>query len=320
MVEVTLIKNLSSIDLQIHFYFKDANIYAMNAAIFNNCQRQFINALKKADKYFDEPLSIEVTAREEGGLIDNIKIIAENPLALGVIIAFITAFFTAQFRQKLPTTEETRNKIENVVAIKEAISSGTITEDTFEYIASHEPELKKLKSNFFNSAKKDNTLTQVEVEAATKVNDKPVFQSIVVPYDKFDDFILIDDQEDEELTPEVDDKARIFIIAPVLVKGVHTYWKGYYRGSPIDFRVTDNDFLNDIYSHDTKFGNGTYIDCILVSTTIIKSGTSKEHVTWEVTYVKEIGDDNDFRKPIKHKTVNENSEQGYLFDENELIR
>jgi hypothetical protein len=88
----------------------------------------------------------------------------------------------------------------------------------FEYIASHEPELKKLKSNFFNSVKKDNTLTQ------------------------------------------------------------------------------------------------------LVSTTIIKSGTSKEHVTWKVTCVKEIGDDNDFRKPIKHKTINENSGQGYLFDENELIR
>jgi hypothetical protein len=320
MVEVTLINNLSSIDLQIHFYFKDADIHAMNAAIFNNCQRQFINALKKADKYFDEPLSIEVTAREEGGLIDNIKIIAKNPLALNVILIIITAFFTAQFRQKLPTTEETKNKIENVVAIKEAINSGTITENEFEYIASNEPELKRLKSNFFSSAKKDTTLTQVEVETTTEVDDKPVFKNIVVPYDKFDDFILADDQEDEELTPEVDDEARIFIIAPVLVKGVHTYWKGYYGGSPIDFKVTDNDFLNDIYSHDTKFGNGTFIVCKLVSTTIIKAETGKEHITWEVTCVKEIGDDKDFRKPIKHKTVNGNNGQGYLFDENELMR
>jgi hypothetical protein len=32
--------------------------------------------------------------------------------------------------------------------------------------------------------------------------------------------------------------------------------------------------------------------------------------------VKEIGDDKDFRKPIKHKTVNGNSGQGDLFDEN----
>jgi hypothetical protein len=316
MVEVTLIKNLSSIDLQIHFYFKDADIHAMNAAIFNNCQRQFINALKKADKYFDEPLLIEVTAREEGGLIDNIKIIAKNPLAFGIIIAFITAFFTAQFRQKLPVTEETKNKIENVMTIKDAINSGTITENEFEYIASNEPELKKLKSNFFSSAKKDNTLTQVEVETTTEVNDKPVFQNIVVPYDKFDNFILLDDQDDEELNPEVDNEARIFIIAPVLVKGVHTYWKGYYGGFPIDFKVTDNDFLNDIYSHETKFGNGTYIDCKLVSTTIIKAGTGKEHITWEVTCVKEIGDDKDFKKPIKHKTVNGNSGLGPLFDEN----
>jgi hypothetical protein len=249
MVEVTLIKNLSSIDLQIHFYFKDANIHAMNAAIFNNCQRQFINSLKKADKYFDDPLLIEVTAREEGGLIDNIKIIVKKTIEMDIVIAFINTFFTAQFRQKLPVTEETKTKIENVVAIKEAINAGTITEVEFEYIASNEPELKKLKSNFFSSAKKDNTLTQVEVETATEVNEKPVFQNIVVPYDKFDDFILLDDQEDEKLNPEVDNEARIFIIAPVLVKGVHTYWKGYYGGSPIDFKVTDKDFLNDIYSH-----------------------------------------------------------------------
>jgi hypothetical protein len=288
----------------------------MNADIFNNCQRQFINALKKTDKYFDEPLSIEVTARKEGGLIDNIKIITENPLALGVIVAFTTAFFTARFRQKPPATEETKNKIENVAAIKEAINAGTLTEDEFEYIVSNEPELKKLKSNFFNSAKKDNTLTQVEVETTTEVNDKPVFRNIVVPYDKFDDFILVDDKDDEELNPEVDNDARIFIIAPVLVKGVQTDWKGYYGGFPIGFKVTDNDFLNDIYSHETKFGNGTYIDCKLVSTTIIKAGTGKEHITWEVTCVKEIGDDKDFRKPIKHKTVNGNSGQGDLFDEN----
>jgi ribosome-associated toxin RatA of RatAB toxin-antitoxin module len=67
VIEVALIKNLSSIDLQIHFYFKDENTHAMNADVFNNCQRQFINALKRADAYFDEPLLIEVTAREEGG-------------------------------------------------------------------------------------------------------------------------------------------------------------------------------------------------------------------------------------------------------------
>jgi hypothetical protein len=315
MVEVTLIKNLSSINLQIHFYFKDTNIHAMDAVIFNNCQRQFINALKKADKYFDEPLLIEVTAREEGGLIDNIKIIVKKSIEMGIIIVLLNTFFTAQLRQKLPTTEETKNKIENVVAIKDAINSGAITEYEFEYIASNDPELKKLKSNFFSSAKKDNTLTQVEVETTTKVNDKPVFQNIVVPYDKFDDFILVDDQEDEELTPEVDNKARIFIIAPVLVKGVHTYWKGYYGGSPIEFKVTDNDFLNDIYSHDAKFTSGTYIVCKLVSTTVIKTGTGKEHVAWEVTCVEEIGDDKDFRKPIKRKTVNEDSGQGDLFDE-----
>ncbi|MDR1030781.1 MAG: hypothetical protein LBL76_07910 [Treponema sp.] len=314
MIEVTLTNNLSSIDLQIHFCFKDTDVHAMNADIFNNCQRQFINALKKANKFLDEPLLIEVTARKEGGLIDIIRIIFKHPIASIVITALISSFFSAQFRQKLPITEETKNKIENIVSIKEAINSGTITEDEFKYITSNDTELKKLKSNFFKSAKKDNTLTQVEIETPTEINDKPIFNKITIPYNKFDDFILVDDPEDEDPDTEKDDKARIFIIAPVLVEGVHTYWKGYYRGSPIVFKVTDKDFLNDIYLHGTKFGNGTYIDCKLVSTIVIKSSTGKENITREVIYVEEIGDDKNFKKPIKHKKNNfDDTDQGNLF-------
>ena len=75
MIELSLIKNITSIDIQIHFYFNDTNLHSMDASIFNKCERQFIDALKNANKYLDEPLDIQVFAKNEGGLIDNIKII-----------------------------------------------------------------------------------------------------------------------------------------------------------------------------------------------------------------------------------------------------
>jgi siroheme synthase (precorrin-2 oxidase/ferrochelatase) len=55
LIEISLTNDLSSLDLKIHFYFADDSVHAMDAEIFNNCQRQFINAVRK----------------EEGGLIDN---------------------------------------------------------------------------------------------------------------------------------------------------------------------------------------------------------------------------------------------------------
>jgi hypothetical protein len=167
MIEVSFTNNLASLDLKIHFYFDDDSVHAMNAEIFNNCQRQFINAIRKIDRFIDESLLIEVTAREEGGLIDNIKIIFKHPITLAIITAFTLSFFEAQFRPKLSITEETKNKLENILTIKEAIVSGTITEDEFEYIAGNDSELKKLKSNFFKTAKKEETLTRIEVDTTT---------------------------------------------------------------------------------------------------------------------------------------------------------
>jgi hypothetical protein len=320
MIGVSLTNNLSSIDLKIHFYFEDDNIHAMNADIFNNCQRQFINTLKKADKYFDEPLLIEVTAREEGGLIDIIKIIAENPLALVIIPVFISVFFTPQFPQKLPITEETKNKLENVIAIKDAIISGTITEEEFEYIASNDKELKRLRSNFFQAAKKEETLKAIEIDTSTIVEDHFLFDKITVPYDQFDFFILPNEEEEDKKNTETDNEARIVIIAPVLVKGINANWKGYYGGMPINFKITDKKFLKQIYSHDIKFGNGTYIICKLLTTTIQKVETGKELVAREVIEVNYFGDDGNFIKPIKHRKNDFNyNGQKFLFPDESKI-
>jgi hypothetical protein len=102
MIELTFINNISSIDIQLHFYFEDNNVHTMNAEIFNACQRQFINALRKADEFLDEVLSIEVTAREEGGLIDNIRIAFKHPLSLNIITALVTSFFHLNFDKNFP--------------------------------------------------------------------------------------------------------------------------------------------------------------------------------------------------------------------------
>ena len=300
MVEINLVENISSIDIQIHFIFEDTNLHSMDANIFNECEKQFITALKIASKYLDDPLDIQVFAREEGGLKENLKIIITNPLSVAIIASVITAyctsFFTSKFQQKLPIELETKYRLENVLTIKEAISSGKLSKEEFTYIASNDNELLKLKSNFFKTAKKEETLSQIELETDTIIDGHFVFDKISVPYSSFDDFILLN-EEDVEATETNEEKVRIYIIAPILFKGKWVNWKGYYNGEPINFTISDNEFLEQVYSQEHKFQNGTFIYCNL-RTTVNKNSNKPMH---EVVFVENIGDDDKFTKPIKHK-------------------
>jgi hypothetical protein len=141
------------------------------------------------------------------------------------------------------------------------------------------------------------------------------FNKITIPYDQFDDFISASDEDE---TPDIkeDDEARIFLIAPVLVKGIHANWKGYYAGKPIDFKVCDKQFLEQIYSHDIRFSNGTYIDCKLQITTTVKEEPRRETIKNEVVEINSWGDDENFVKPIKKRIRWEKeSKQNKLFSD-----
>ena len=319
MIELSLVENLTSIDIHIHFYFKETNIHSMDAVIFNECERQFINAVKNINKYLKEPIDIQVFAKNEGGLIENLKIVINHKLTQKIVIVivacFCTAFFTVQFRQKQPLSEEVKNKLENVLAIKEAIASDALTEEEFLYIASNDKELLKFRSGFFKTAKKDETLTQIEIDTDTKIVDKYVFDKISVPYEKFDDFILKDD-DIEEITNISEEVVKIHIIAPILVKGRKDHWKGFCNGESIDFILSDKDFLEQVYLHEIKFGNGSFVKCKL-RTTITNKGNEKELITREVIFVENYGDDEIFVTPIKHskKKIEENDQGLLAFDE-----
>jgi len=319
MIELSLVNNLMSLDIHIHFCFNEDSIHSMDASIFNECERQFINTIKNINKYIKEPLDIQVFAKEEGGLIENLKIFIKQKTSMNIVFiiatAFCTAFFTANFRPKLPLSEEIKNKLENVLAIKEAIASNTLTEEEFVYVASNDKELLKRRSSFFKTAKNDETLKQIELVTDTKIDNHPIFEKISVPYEKFNDFILPDDNE--ETTEINEDKVFIYIIAPILVQGRKDHWKGFCNGESIDFILSDKDYLEQVYSHKIKFCNGSFIECILKTTTT--RANEKEVLTREVIYVENYGEDEKFVVPVKHKKkkFEDNDQNFFVFDEGE---
>ena len=300
MIELEVTSNNSYIDLHFHYYLKEENVHSMNAEIFNTCERQLIQVLKNQNKYFDENIKIEVLAKKPGGIIDILRVISENPIIQGVIIGVVTAFFTSKLVSKKDISENTKNKIENFKSITELVEQGKLDEETFIQIAHKDKDLLKLRSDFFKSAKKENKISKLEVESPTLIADKPFFDKLTVLYNQFDNFIIPDTAEE---TPTEDD-VKIYIIAPILVKGRRDKWKGYLNNQPIDFKVSDKDFLEQVYGHEVKFGNGSFINCQLKTINTMRNEVYQPMITYEVINVMNYGEDNNFVHVVNEKTKN----------------
>jgi hypothetical protein len=289
----------TTIEFQMCYSFFDENSHSMNAIIFNDCERQFIDAIQSLNKYLDFIIEIEVLAKEDGSLKGVYRAIVKNPIVLILITAAATSFFTSSFPRAIHQTEETKNKLENILTIKEAIKLENLTVDEFDYVAENDKDLKKLRSNFFKNAKKEEKIKQIEIKSNTQIDGCPVFESKIVTHNQFDQFIIRDEFETEE--DMID--AKIYIVAPILIKGRRDFWKGILNDEFIEFRVTDKNFLDNVYNHTVKFSNGTYINCKLKTVKTINLMTCKETLTRDVIEVINYGDNENYVKPIRKRTI-----------------
>ena len=127
---------------------------SMNAKVHNDCDSQFVQAIQILNKYFDDAFDVIIFAKNLGGIKDfHSKIVIKDPLLLIILTALLTSstqqFFTSNFTPSINVTGETKNKLDNIVKIKELIKSGSLTDEEFEYITSNDVEFRKLKSNFY---------------------------------------------------------------------------------------------------------------------------------------------------------------------------
>ena len=280
----------NALTIQLRYCFEDENLHSMNAEVFNECERQFIKAIKSTEKYFENTLQVKIKPREKGSLIDELLVIVNNPLFGLLVGIFATKFFDAKFSTAKHKTDETSKKLENLQVIREQIKSGTLTAEDFDYIASNDKDLRKQKSNFFKSVRKEAEVLKIETTTITNLEHQPII--IIVERKDFDNFIL---PETTEKTSETQD-AKIYIVAPILIKGRRDSWKGIFENSSIDFKVSDKEFLAQVWNKQINFQNGTYINCELKTITSINIETDETKILREVENVSNYGEDN---KPIK---------------------
>lgn len=308
----------SNIELKIElrYCFIDKNKHTMNAEVFNECERQFIKALRSTEKYFEETLLIKIKPREKGSITDVLTVAFNNPVFVSLLSIFATKFFDATFSTAKHKTDETSKKLENLQKVKEQIKAAILTEDDFDYIASNDKDLRKQKSNFFKSAKKEAEIAKIETTTIINSNIQPII--IIVERKDFESFIIPETTEQTEETEE----GKIYIVAPVLIKGRRDAWKGIYHEISIDFKISDKEFLEQVWNKQVNFQNGTYINCKLKIVTTTNIETEETKISREVITVINYGEDDQTVKTISHrrksKTI-DTSHQLTMFTENSLL-
>lgn len=306
--------------LQLHYHLKGAENHSMDATIHNECERYFVQGLLSLNKYVNGAISVEIYATEEiGGIKNKYKIFINGALigltslaSIAQLLSYFGVYFTNS-NQHNPT--ETLTRIEIVEKVKSKMESDEpLTEKEFDYIACNDKDLRKLKSEYFKTAVKDTTIESIEVnEINTKSDSSKSLGRI--EYDNFMKCILPKEEDTDSSYVET----IIYIVAPVLIKGRGNSWRGICDGIPIDFKVTDKEFLESVYNHDVSFSNGTYIRCKMRIIQKVNLQDNSVKISREVFEVSKINDDDNVSfKKIFHrrkKCTVDNSTQLSLFDE-----
>jgi hypothetical protein len=311
----------NALTIQLRYCFEDENLHSMNAEVFNDCECQFIKVIKSTEKYFEDTLQVKIKPRKEGSLIDIFTVAINNPeiraSAIALITIFVTKFFDAKFSTVKHKTDETIKKLENLQTIKEQIKAGTLTEDDFDYIASNDKDLRKQKSIFFKSAKKEAEITKIETTTSTNTNEQPII--IIVERKDFDSFILSQTTEQTEETQD----AKIYIVTPILIKGRRDAWKGIFEDNSIDFKIADKEFLAQLWNKQINFQNGTYINCELKTTTSTNIESEETKISREAENVANYRKDNQPVKTITHRRkskTTDTSQQLTMFTDNSFSK
>ncbi len=153
--------------------------------------------------------------------------------------------------------EERKLRIEK---LKEELSEKNISDTSIQYaskIANENLKVVSRRSNFYKTLVYNHEVT--EVGFTTLDNDqKPVNKEVIVPRTAFINFI----QHTDKLPVEIDDNARIEIVAPVLIEG-KAKWKGFYKEEYISFSMDDDIYREAVLKKRISFKNGDIIICLL---------------------------------------------------------
>lgn len=296
--------------ITLHYFLNNPELHSVNAFVYNECERNMLLSLKALEKYIGVEIKAEVEAKKKGGLTAPYILMFIGTVAAPFAYKLIEAWIANFFRPKIHATEETLNRIE----IIEKVKSGSYTQEEFDYLALHDKELMRFKSNYYKSASKETSITKIE----SSISDQP---AVSISYNEFH-LNIIDNTPTIKKEPKLN--VTIYIASPILVKipSSKQKWKGIYSGTPIDFSIEDNAFLKQVESKKVTFEYGTKIGCNIEIITKSKYDEAGEYIEECAYVVKDVlswDDDKNFSYETKrYKKIKELENMPKLFSDEEM--
>lgn len=246
----------------------------MDAIVKNRCEAEFLAVAYEIINLLELDVTLSAEALQEGGIRELWDFIVKetsyaDKISTITCLALILQITLSQFPQTDADLvdlqkEDLKLSIEerslNIKKLKVELSGGHLKEKTMESaktIINKNPKIVTRRSNFYKILAHSKEVTQVGFSRLDN-NQKPISKEIVVPKAAFINFI----QRTNKLPIDVDDDARIEIVAPVLREG-KAKWKGIYREEPISFFMDDKDYKEAVLAKRVSFKNGDIIACVL---------------------------------------------------------
>lgn len=264
----------------VHYYLRDEK-HSMDAFVRNKAEAELLGLIRYVLLRLNLDVKVETTVREEGGVVDTLLLIVNNP-ALLVPTAVGAAAFLGQIINIIVTIVYSRDKAldkptrelldlslqekrlaieEKKLAIEKARGELLKAKPDPQIVQKLIPVLEydtktiTLRSNFFK------VLLSYEQVTAVGMGQKPKRGLVAERIAKRDDFSTYVVHSDK-LPTVVHHDAVIQIVAPVIAKGAF-HWRGVWQGEPITFQMRDAAYRGLVERGQEVFRSGDAIRCEL---------------------------------------------------------
>ena len=279
--------------IELH-YFLENNSHSMNALVRNSTEKELIQLIERIANELEIDFELESFAFEEGGLREFFKLIARKGgkhkflmgIVAGVIISVLSHHATRDFEMEAFEKEKIKLEIEKLKHDLDQIEDDEPNEElvrTAVAIFNFDTKVVKHRSNFYSKVNQYDKVYKIETTAFKDSKEKGV--TSVVEKNEFDKFIL----QSDYLAPELDEKAVIEIISPVLKIGKYK-WRGIYlkTNQTISFYMKDHEFKQHVVADAIPFQNGSQIVCELEIERRINEIGEIENYGYSVLLVEEV--------------------------------
>jgi hypothetical protein len=267
-------------DMVVHYYLQDDK-HSMDAYVRNRAEGELLGMIRHILLQLNLDVKVEAGARREGGLIDTLVLIANNPALLvtaGVgaaallaqIISIIVTVVYARdkgldantrqlldlnIEEKKLAIEEKKLAIEKARAELLKANPDPIVIRNVLPVIEQDSKTVALRSNFFKVLISTNEIRAIGMGPKLKHGEAA---ERIVKRDEFRTYV----RHSDKLPTVVHHDAAIEIVAPVIGKGKFQ-WRGIWQGQPITFSMRDPAYRAMVQRGQEVFRTGDAIKCEL---------------------------------------------------------